>query len=71
MGFFGKLAEGLKKTRESMTRAVDELLNSFTKIDESLFEELEETLILSDVGIVTAQSICAEQIGRASCRERV
>ena len=43
-----------------MTRAVDELLNSFTKIDESLFEELEETLILSDVGIVTAQSICAE-----------
>ena len=46
MGFFGKLAEGLKKTRESMTRAVDELLNSFTKIDESLFEELEETLIL-------------------------
>ncbi len=60
MGFFGKLAEGLKKTRESTTRAVDELLNSFTKIDESLFEELEETLILSDVGIVTAQSICAE-----------
>ena len=60
MGFFGKLAEGLKKTRESMTRAVDELLNSFTKIDESLFEELEETLILSDVGIMTAQSICAE-----------
>ena len=60
MGFFGKLAEGLKKTRESMTRAVDGLLNSFTKIDESLFEELEETLILSDVGIVTAQSICAE-----------
>ena len=60
MGFFGKLAEGLKKTRESMTRAVDELLNSFTKIDESLFEELEETLILSDVGIGTAQSICAE-----------
>ncbi len=50
----------MKKTRESMTRAVDELLNSFTKIDESLFEELEETLILSDVGIVTAQSICAE-----------
>ena len=68
MGFFGKLAEGLKKTRESMTRAVDELLNSFTKIDESLFEELEETLILSDVGIVTAQSICAEQRTRIKKR---
>lgn len=60
MGFFGKLAEGLKKTRESMVRAVDELVNSFTKIDEELFEELEETLILSDVGIVTAQAICNE-----------
>ncbi len=60
MGFFGKLAEGLKKTRESMVRAVDELVNSFTKIDEELFEELEETLILSDVGIVTAQAVCNE-----------
>lgn len=46
MGFFGRLAEGLKKTRESMARAVDELVNSFTRIDEELFEELEETLIM-------------------------
>ena len=60
MGFFGRLAEGLKKTRESMARRVDELVNSFTKIDEELFEELEETLILSDVGLVTAEHICDE-----------
>lgn len=57
MGFFGRLAEGLKKTRESMARAVDELVNSFTRIDEELFEELEETLIMSDVGAVTAAAI--------------
>lgn len=68
MGFFGKLAEGLKKTRESMARAVDELVNSFTKIDEELFEELEETLVLSDVGVVTAQNICDEL--RAQVKKR-
>ena len=34
MGFFGRLAEGLKKTRESMARKVDAIVNSFTKIDE-------------------------------------
>ena len=60
MGFFGKLAEGLKKTRESMARKMDEIVNSFTKIDEELFEELEETLIMSDVGAVTAGRICDE-----------
>ena len=60
MGFFGRLAEGLKKTRESRARAVDELVNSFTRIDEELFEELEETLIMSDVGAVTAAAICDE-----------
>ncbi len=60
MGFFGKLAEGLKKTRESMARKMDEIVNSFIKIDEELFEELEETLIMSDVGAVTAGRICDE-----------
>lgn len=60
MGFFSKLAEGLRKTRESMAKAVDAVVNSFTKIDEELFEELEETLIMSDVGMPTAQAICSE-----------
>ena len=40
MGFFNKIAEGLKKTRDSMMGKVDALLNSFTKIDEEFFEEL-------------------------------
>lgn len=58
MGFFKKIAEGLKKTRESMGQKMDALFNAFTKIDEELFEELEEALILSDVGAVTSAEIC-------------
>lgn len=58
MGFFNKIAQGLKKTRDSMMGKVDALLNSFTKIDENFFEELEENLIMADVGAVTAARIC-------------
>ena len=65
MGFFSKIAEGLKKTRDSIAGKVDVMLGSFTKIDEDLFEELEEILILSDVGVQTAQTICEK------LRERV
>ena len=60
MGFFNKIAEGLKKTRDSMMGKVDALLNSFTKIDEDFFEELEENLIMADVGAVTSSRICEE-----------
>ena len=58
MGFFSKIAEGLKKTRDSMMGKVDALLNSFTKIDEDFFDELEESLIMADVGAVTSARIC-------------
>ena len=58
MGLFNKIAEGLKKTRDSMMGKVDALLNSFTKIDEEFFEELEENLIMADVGAVTSARIC-------------
>ncbi len=58
MGLFSKIKEGLKKTRNSISNNVTSLLNSFTKIDEELFEELEETLVLSDMGVATAQDIC-------------
>ncbi|MGN0577682.1 MAG: signal recognition particle receptor subunit alpha, partial [Ruminiclostridium sp.] len=57
MGFFEKLKEGLKKTRDSLASKVEILVNSFTKIDEDFFEELEETLILSDIGAVTSSRI--------------
>lgn len=60
MGFFDKIKEGLKKTRDSITGQIDSMLNSFTKIDEELFEELEELLIMGDVGAATSAQICEE-----------
>ncbi len=58
MGFFSKIKNGLKKTRESFMGALNGLINSFTRIDEDLFEELEEILIMSDIGVNTAGKIC-------------
>lgn len=60
MGFFNKIKQGLKKTRESISGSIGSMLNSFTKIDEELFEELEELLVMGDVGMPTAEKICAE-----------
>ena len=57
-GFFEKLKNGLKKTKEGFMSKVEMLMNSFTKIDEDFFEELEETLILSDIGAETSMEIC-------------
>ena len=56
---FQKISAGLKKTRDSVVRQIDSMLKSFTKIDEDLFEELEELLIMGDVGMVTAERICS------------
>lgn len=60
MGLFQKIKEGLKKTRDSIVGQIDSMLKSFTKIDEELFEELEELLVMGDVGLPTAQRICEE-----------
>lgn len=60
MGFFNKIAEGIKKTRDSIMGGVNRVLNSFTKIDEDFFEELEETLIMCDIGVTTSADICSE-----------
>lgn len=57
MGFFDRLKEGLKKTRDSISEKIDQVLVSFGKIDEELFEELEEILIMSDVGIESSTRI--------------
>ena len=56
MGFFSKISAGLKKTRDSIMGSVNSMLHAFTKIDEELFEELEEILIMGDVGAPTAGS---------------
>ncbi|MCI5910663.1 MAG: signal recognition particle-docking protein FtsY [Oscillospiraceae bacterium] len=58
MGFFSKLKEGLKKTKDSMVKKMQKVVNSFTKIDEELFESLEETMIMSDMGVETSEEIC-------------
>ena len=60
MGFFSKIGNGLKKTRESFMGAFSSLISSFTKIDGEFFEELEEILIMADVGVLTASDICAK-----------
>ena len=58
MGFFSKIKEGLKKTRDNVVGQIDSMLKSFTKIDDELFEELEELLVMGDVGMSTASKIC-------------
>ena len=60
MGFFSKIKEGLKKTRNAVVGQIDSMLKSFTKIDDELFEELEELLVMGDVGVHTAEKICDE-----------
>ena len=60
MGIFSKIKEGLKKTRENISGQINTMLNSFTKIDDELFEELEELLIMGDTGMPTAERICGE-----------
>ncbi|MGN0591336.1 signal recognition particle-docking protein FtsY [Ruminococcus sp.] len=58
MGLFSKIREGLRKTKESMVNGMQRVVNSFTKIDEDLFEQLEETMIMSDMGVETSVEIC-------------
>ena len=60
MGFFNKIKEGLRKTKDSMIQKMQRVVNSFTKIDEELFEQLEETMIMSDMGVETSVGICEE-----------
>ena len=64
MGIFDKIREGLKKTRENISGQITQMVNSFTKIDEELFEELEELLVMGDVGVNTAGFICEKLRGR-------
>ncbi|NLP16948.1 MAG: signal recognition particle-docking protein FtsY [Clostridiales bacterium] len=56
-GFFGKLVKGLAKTRSSIAHGFDSIFSGFSSIDEDFYEELEEILIMSDIGIKTTSSI--------------
>ncbi len=59
MGLFSKIKAGLQKTRDAVVQKMQRVVNSFTKIDEELFEQLEETMIMSDMGVETSVEICA------------
>ena len=60
MGLFDKIKNGLKKSRDNISGKINQMLSSFRTIDEELFEELEELLILGDVGVNTTGRICEE-----------
>ncbi len=57
MGFFEKLKQGLSKTSKNISERIDSVLAAFGKIDEDLFEELEEALIMADIGVDTTVEI--------------
>ena len=59
MGFFDRLKAGLSKTREKFIDKIDEILHGSKKIDDELVDELEETLITSDVGMATTEKLIA------------
>ena len=58
MGLFSKIKAGLQKTKASISDGITSIINSFTKIDEDFFEELEEMLVMSDIGVETSVKIC-------------
>ena len=60
MGFFNKLKEGLLKTKNAIVGKVDSIIKKFTKVDEELFDELEELLISADIGFLTTMEILDE-----------
>jgi len=59
-GFFKRLKEGLNKTRNAFTEKIDSVFSAFKKIDDELFDELEEALILADLGAETSMEIVEE-----------
>ncbi|MCI5502274.1 MAG: signal recognition particle-docking protein FtsY [Lachnospiraceae bacterium] len=56
-GFFGKLINGLTKTRDSLVAGIDSIFNGFSEIDDDFYEELEEVLIMADIGVNTTEKI--------------
>jgi len=60
MGFFDKLKSGLGKTRNSLNEKINMVFSNFRKVDEELLEELEEILIMSDIGVETATEIISK-----------
>lgn len=70
MGFFEKLKNGLGKTKESINDKINDVFSTFRKVDEDLLEELEEALIMSDVGMETSIQII-DNLRRRAKREKI
>ena len=70
MGFFDKLKQGLSKTKNSFEEKMNNVFSSFRKVDEDLLEELEEILIMSDVGVETSTKIIGNLRNRIK-REKI
>jgi len=68
MGFFDKIKAGLAKTRAALGDTLDEVFSGFDTIDDDFYDELEETLILADLGVDTATKVVAELRRRATNR---
>lgn len=59
-GFFGKLISGLTKTRDNLKSGIDSIFSGFSQIDDDFYEELEETLIMADIGVATTENIIGD-----------
>ncbi|MDO4296366.1 MAG: signal recognition particle-docking protein FtsY [bacterium] len=59
-GFFSRLVQGLNKTRDNIVAGIDSIFNGFSAIDDDFYEEIEETLIMGDLGIQTTTAIVEE-----------
>ncbi len=68
MGFFDRLKAGLKKTSDAISGQVNEVLGAFVKVDEELFENLEEALVMADIGVETAEYITEELRSRVKSK---
>lgn len=60
MGFFDRLKKGLAKTRETLTNKIEKLIIGYADIDDDLLDDLEEALIMSDVGVKTTEKLMAD-----------
>ncbi|MBQ3864445.1 MAG: signal recognition particle-docking protein FtsY [Clostridia bacterium] len=58
-GFFSRLREGMRRTREGLTRQIDTLFGVYKELDDEFFEDLEATLIQADVGVATSEDVIA------------
>ena len=68
MGFFDKIKQGLAKTRQALSNTLDEVFTGYHEIDDDFFDELEETLILADLGVDTATKVVSTLRRRATDR---